>query len=549
MDETEEFEFRRRAEQEAAAPPAAPAAPAPESLMDKVYGAGEVAQSGIMNAVGQPLANVAGVIAHPLDAKAGAQAAERLGNELSTKYAPKTPAGQRYAGNVADWVDKSGLSALPPDLNVLGPVSAGVRGASQEVRGAAGEAKAVGDAAARTSRAEIAARPPAVSSAQQRALDTLRRFSKDPNAMQAPTTQILKGSKPTLAETTGDAGLAQLQRAQQSKSTNLGSELQARKDERMGVRQDTMEGVAGSEGELEYYKEAREAIAQPLYKKAYETPIDPKRLTPALRADITELMQRPAMQEARAEAIKKARNSGEQLSEQEMGSVKGLHWMKRAIDDKISEAKRAGNDDQARIYLGIQEKLLGAMQAVSPDYAKAMAEYQAASKPINRLQVGQYLKEKLFPSSNQYGGKGMTIGQFTKALEHPDQIAKLATGFSGAKLEKILSESEIKSLKDLAKDIIREQNVEAAGRISGSPTAQLTAAQGKLEKMLEKLEMVPSKFVKYPAKAAGWVVGKAKQSGDAEYESELNRMLMDPDYARAAAQKAANKAGIGGATP
>lgn len=137
MDETEEFEFRRRAEQEAAAPPAPPAAPAPESLMDKVYGAGEVAQSGIMNAVGQPLANVAGVIAHPLDAKAGAQTAERLGNELSTKYAPKTPAGQRYAGNVADWVDKSGLSALPPDLNVLGPVGAGARTAGQQVRGAA----------------------------------------------------------------------------------------------------------------------------------------------------------------------------------------------------------------------------------------------------------------------------------------------------------------------------------------------------------------------------------------------------------------------------
>ena len=215
-----------------------------------------------------------------------------------------------------------------------------------------------------------------------------------------------------------------------------------------------------------------------------------------------------------------------------MGSVKGMHYMKRAIDDKISAAKRAGADDQARIYLGIQEKMIGFMQEVSPEYAKAMAEYESASKPINRLEVGQYLRDRLFPSSNQYGGGKITVGQFTKALEHPDETAKLATGFSGAKLDKILTKDEITQLKSIARDIIREQNVEGAARITGSSTAQLTAGQKRLDTFLEKLEKVPSKFVSVPAKGVSALLEKSRAKDAAAYESELNKMLSDPDYAR-----------------
>jgi hypothetical protein len=410
----------------------------------------------------------------------------------------------------------------------------------------AGDTEAAGASLAKSS----------ITTAQHAALDTLERFSRDPAAIaRTPTTRLLEGSAPTLAETTGNPGLAQLQRAQQSKSPGLASEIHERKGDRLRARENVMETVAGSEGEMEYYREARKAITDPLYQKARETPIDPKRITPELQAEIDELMTRPTVQEARAEAIKKARDSGEVLGEQDLGSVKGLHWMKRSIDDKISAAKRAGSDDQARIYLGIQEKLIGLMQELSPDYAKAMAEYQAASRPINRLEVGQYLKDKLFPASNQYGGRGTTVSQFAKALEHPDQIAKLATGFSGAKLSNILTESEIKMLKDVARDVVREQNVEGAARVTGSPTAQLTAAQQRLTSILDKLEAVPFRGVKYPAKAANYALEKYRGSGAAQYEAELNKMIMNPAYARSIAalrdsakgvsQGDVNRAGIG----
>lgn len=521
------------------------------SLTNKVSGgmgalatAATGATTGLLGRAGATLGGIAGQVAMgDLGTQEGAARAAEGAEEGAQKltYTRSTPESQSILSGASGVLDQSKIAGLGPlAMPQLGKVSTAVAGAKGDAARVGAVARQEGDLARMAVENRPGAKPSVapspLSPAQTQALDTLERFAGDPNAIaKAKSESLVQGSRPTLAETTENPGLAQLQRAQQSKSTDFASDLQGRKTERLRARETAMESISGSEGEMEYFKDARRQTTEPLYKAAYETPIDPKKLTPELRAEVAEFMQRPTVQEARAEAIKKARDSGEVLGEQDMGSVKGMHYMKRAIDDKISAAKRAGADDQARIYLGIQEQMVSFMQEVSPQYAKAMAEYESASKPINRLEVGQYLRDKLFPASNQYGGGKMTVGQFAKALEHPDETAKLATGFSGAKMEKILTKDEISQLKSIAKDIVREQNVEGAARISGSPTAQLTAGQQRLESFLDKLEKVPSKFVSVPAKGAKMLLEKSRAKEAAAYESELNKMLTDPDYARSVA--------------
>lgn len=538
-------------------PKAVPDMPAPQgksgqpdenvsSIFDRAsgaLGAGATALSGFTTGVlgyaGGALGSLAGQVRQgelgsPEGSARAAQGAEEGAKKLT--YSKTTPESEAILEGAGRLAERTGVDKFAG----LGPSEATLL-ARTPARAAAGKVKEVLGTEADLARAAVKQRPGAkpslppspLTAAQTKALETLERYSNDPNAIgKAETEALVKGSRPTLAEATGNPGLAQLQRTQQSKSTDFASDLQGRKTERLRARESSMEGIAGSEGEMAYFKDARRQITEPLYKAAYEKPIDQKKITPELRKEVEEFMQRPAVQEARAEAIKKARDSGEVLSEQDMGSVKGMHYMKRAIDDKISAAKRAGADDQARIYLGIQDKMIAFMQEVSPEYAKAMAEFESASKPINRLEVGQYLRDKLFPSSNQYGGGKMTVGQFAKALEHPDETAKLATGFSGAKMEKILTKEEISQLKSIAKDIVREQNVEGAARVSGSPTAQLTAAQTRLDSLLEKLEKVPSRLVSVPAKGASMLLEKSRAKEAAAHEAELNKMLADPEYAK-----------------
>ena len=61
------------------------------------------------------------------------------------------------------------------------------------------------------------------------------------------------------------------------------------------------------------------------------------------------------------------------------GSLDGLHYMKMSLDDQIAAAKRAGSPNEVRLLMDTSDKLVGLMQKLSPQYAKAMAEYEAGA--------------------------------------------------------------------------------------------------------------------------------------------------------------------------
>ncbi len=394
-----------------------------------------------------------------------------------------------------------------------------------------------GNATAASNPVEAAAQAKGVTWEQQAAIDTIRRFAKDPDAiLSAENKQLVPGSAPTLAEITKDPGLAQLQRSQQSKNTNLANDIADNRAARTSARSSLMEQFAGSPEELAYFTDARRQITKPLYEAAENKVIDISKQPLEIKREVGDLLKKPAIQEAMKEAEVLMKNKGVPLNSDK--PIQHMHFMKLALDDKISTAVKAGNNVEVGILHGVQDNLVGLMQKLAPEYGKAMAEFEAASKPINRLQVGQYLKEKLLPAVNGYGGDRTTINNFVKSLEHPDQAARLATNFTGAKMANVLSKDEISTLKSLAQDVVRQQNVESAARITGSPTAQLTAAQGKLanaiEGAIEKIKYLPfrglgTSFVAAGAEKLNTMVKAARTQ---RYETELNKMLMNPDYAK-----------------
>lgn len=103
----------------------------PESLMDKIYGAGEVASSAVTG--------TAAAMAEPFVGRKNADAIQGPG--------PQTQAGKRYAGNVNAAMEATGLNALPPVMGVHAPhLAAPVARAG--VAGAAGAVGKVADVAA-----------------------------------------------------------------------------------------------------------------------------------------------------------------------------------------------------------------------------------------------------------------------------------------------------------------------------------------------------------------------------------------------------------------
>ena len=72
----------------------------------------------------------------------------------------------------------------------------------------------------------------------------------------------------------------------------------------------------------------------------------------------------------------------------------GLDYLKRTLGDKIDTAQRAGNRDDARIYTGLQQQLLGAIEShpdpsIADAYGAARQAYAGPSREIDALNSGR----------------------------------------------------------------------------------------------------------------------------------------------------------------
>jgi hypothetical protein len=375
-------------------------------------------------------------------------------------------------------------------------------------------------------------------------LDTISRFAKDPNALKnASITELVPGSKPTLAEVTGDPGIAQLQRAAQAASPETASLLAESKTTRLEARKNALLSVAGQAGEKEAMEAVRDSAAQRLYSKAWKTPIDTK-VAKSLQPEVKELLARPSIREAQKQALNLAKEEGEVLTQKDLngGSVKGLHYTKKALDDQISAAKRAGNDNEARLLMGTRDKFLDVVDELSPAYKKARAEYQTASRPINRMEIGRYLYDKLIPALTDLGAERATPAAFARALKEGDEMAKRATGFKGAKLRDILTTDEVKLLVSLGADLGREAKALEMGRVPGSPTAQYLSGRNALRQMMGPLGLPQSWAEKLFADTiAGRAISAAAAPAENALQAKLGQFLADPAQAQAAASKFAKR--------
>lgn len=372
------------------------------------------------------------------------------------------------------------------------------------------------------------------------AMDTIGRFAKDPATLtkQGPA-ELIPGSRATLAETTGDSGIAQLQRAAQANSPEMANALAENKTARIQARKDALLKIAGDQGEKEFFEAARDATANRLYGQAWKAPLDPKAVK-AVAPEMKELLERPSIQAARAGALKLAKEEGEVLKPSDMngGSVKGLHYMKKALDGQIAAAKTAGDDNLVRALKGTQDKLVGVVDRLSPDYKAARATYAADSKPISRMEVGRYLYDKLIPAMTDLGAERITPAKYAAALKEGDEMAKKATGFSGAKLRDVLSSEQIDTLVKLGKDVGREIKAAEHAKVPGSPTAQYLSGKNFLRQLAGPLGMPESWTESALADVLSnrWVSLAAKPLEN-RIQNRLAELVTNPERAAALANK------------
>lgn len=323
---------------------------------------------------------------------------------------------------------------------------------------------------------------------------TIERFATDPAKVRelssAPSDITVPGRLPelapgTLAEATGDTGIAQLQRASASAYPQVANALDAARKEQIAGYRSILDELAGNDGKREFFDAARQTAADQLYGKAYAEGLQN---TPELQAMIQELMQRPSIRSAMPKARNLAAEKGMNIKNPQ-GSVAGMHYLKKALDDAISEASRAGRGAEVDALMGTRDKLLGYLGEASPAYSEAMTTYREMSRPINQMDIGQTLRNKALPALTDFNPdlSRVNSSSYAAALRDADRTARTATGMQGAKMGNIFDPDQMAAVNKIGEDMGRYAAAQEAGKVPGSPTAQYLGGQNVLRQLLGPL--------------------------------------------------------------
>lgn len=377
--------------------------------------------------------------------------------------------------------------------------------------------------------------------------------------------------QPTVAGTAQNAGLAQMERTLRNQPENATkfNEVDSANRDRI---HDLLSGISGTPEERLRATTARDYTARSAYDEALNNPehfvqppkpgmqtfdeaMDtaqggvqaPGESAPAKPVNetvtginlvgerLTEVLQRPAMESAMKNARMQAANRGIMLDDRNL--MQQLHYAKMDLDGQISMASRSGDSTTLGGLMDTKHTLLGVMDDLSPAYANARKSFQTSSGPLNRMDVGQALKDRYINAIQEAAKTGSTPSGFMNALRlnEGDTMAQSATGFNGAKLRDILHPADMEALEAIKAQLGNKYFADTAGRSVGSPTAANLESQGSLNSVgnlpgvLGSNAGTISLALHHPALAipAGFLGGMARASA----RRRLTDMALNPQKA------------------
>lgn len=350
--------------------------------------------------------------------------------------------------------------------------------------------------------------------------------------------QLVPGSMPTLAEATGNAGLATLQRGTRDLRPNAFVE---RESQNADARAALFDKTAGDKSAMEAADKARQDAADALYGQAFQSDAMRRDLAASAEAarapfagvgvaktsedlatpGLRELAQRPDFKRAVEQAKTLAANKGIALKDP-LQSLQGLHFVKLALDDMANPqaASSMGRNASAAIN-DMRSKLADELSKVSPQYGAARATYADMSQPVNAMEALQGLK------LTDAQGK-ITLAKVQNALRSLQQQIDAP----GPNPAKSITQQQMQALTAIRDDLMRQANL-GLGRSIGSNTFQNLSTDNILNSVAGNTLTRLAGKVGIPGLVGQ--VGRLAYSGPNEaIRNRLVDMMLDPQLAQQA---------------
>ena len=375
------------------------------------------------------------------------------------------------------------------------------------------------------------------------------------NALRQPS-EIVPGSLPTAAQAAAPAGATRFSAMGASAAKTAPTPFYERAEAQKAAQLAAVQQVGKTPAELKAAEAARSATAKQLYGISDNAMV-------AADDTFASLLNRPSMDKVLARASDLAAEKGQpfQIGQNRPAQVvpssivdeagrpmgqtvipgevakypgSSLHAMKMAFDDLIKDPATFGIGSAEGKAIGrTRAQFLDWAESKAPSYRTARETFAAQSKPINQMEVGQFLEGKLKPALGEETARLRAAG-YAGALENAPGTIKRATGESRFQsLSEVLTPDQLKIVEDVRADLARARQAEAqaAAARGAGPDVNLmgTEVMGSVR--------APN-FINNVTTVANDLLRRMQGKLDQKLAIELAAEMLDPASAAAALEKA-----------
>ena len=375
------------------------------------------------------------------------------------------------------------------------------------------------------------------------------------NALRGQT-EIVPGSLPTAAQAAAPVGATRFSAMGESAARTTPTPFFEREQAQKAAQLAAVQSVGKTPTELKAAEAARSATAKDLYGISDDAMV-------AADKTFTSLLNRPSMDKVIARASELAAEKGVpfQIGQNrppqtiassildaegkpmgvttipgEVAKYPGssLHMMKMAFDDLVKNPERFGiGANEVGAIKGTRGNFLNWVEDKAPSYKVARETFAAQSKPINQMEVGQFLEGKLTPALGEESARLRATGYAT-ALDQAPGTIKRATGQSRFEsLSQIMTPEQIAVLESVRDDLARAKLAEsqASAARGAGPNVNLMGT--------ETLGNVRApNFINNVTTVANDILRRLQGKLDQKLAIELAAEMLDPAAAAAALEKA-----------
>jgi hypothetical protein len=330
--------------------------------------------------------------------------------------------------------------------------------------------------------------------------------------------EMVAGAQPTSgAIVSGQMTAPRYAALQDQVSKLMPREYMERNQANVTTRGEALGKIAQDETAIKTAETARTNAATPLYKAAETGIADVSGVATTLDTLIANNPgNRPLVRE-----LKQIRND---LVDKTTG---GLRTNAKEVTSVIDGIKtRLAKEDNKFIKGNLRDVREMLVDAV-PGYRTAQEKFAEMSKPINIMQVGQYLEGKLKPAIETSVGE--RAGVFSTAVKEAPTTIKRSTGNSRFDaLNQILEPNQVKVIEGIRNDLAREAEFTKQAR-EGNRVGEVFPAV--------ETARIPN-FMSRVTTVANTILTKLQGKIDKKLALELATEMLDPNAAAAAMEKA-----------